>query len=95
MTLPRYRLHNPDLLRTLMRHTGDGSRASVRDLARAAGVHASLIGELLTGRQATARAEDAAAISQRIGVDLLVLWTPAERTAGAVPVQDTPEAKSA
>ncbi|WP_245984303.1 XRE family transcriptional regulator [Streptomyces tateyamensis] len=84
MTVPRFQLHDPDLLRTLMRRTGDGTRTSVRDLAKVAGVHASHVGELLTGHQKTATGEVAAAISGRIGVDLLVLWTPAERTANAV-----------
>lgn len=95
MTLPRYRLHDPALLRTLMRRTGDGSRISIRELARTAQCQPSTIGKLLTAEQETVTAESAAAIARRIGVDLLVLWTPVERTAGAVPVQDTPEAKSA
>lgn len=83
MTVPRFQLHDPDLLRTLMRRTGDGTRTTVRDLAKVAGVHASHVGELLTGHQKTAAADVAAAISGRIGVDMLILWTPAERTNNA------------
>lgn len=83
MTVPRFQLHDPALLRTLMRRTGDGTRTTVRDLAKVAGVHASHVGELLTGHQKTAAADVAAAISGRIGVDLLVLWSPAERTNSA------------
>lgn len=77
-----------------MKHTGDGSRATVRDLAKCAGVHPSLISELLRGEQRTASAEVAAAISKRIGTDLLVLWVPDQRTA-TVATPELAEAKSA
>lgn len=83
MTVPRFQLHDPELLRTLMRRTGDGTRTTVRDLAKTAGVHSSHVGQLLTGDQKTATAEVASAISGRIGVDLLVLWAPVERTVAA------------
>ncbi|MFI7315202.1 helix-turn-helix domain-containing protein [Streptomyces hygroscopicus] len=89
----RFRMHDPETVRKLMRHTGDGSRTTVRDLARCAGVHPSLISELLRGEQQTASSDVAAAIARRIGTDLLVLWAPCERTASAA--QQTPEAKSA
>jgi transcriptional regulator with XRE-family HTH domain len=64
-----------------MLHTGDGSRATVRDLADVAGVHHSYIGKLIIGEQATVTVEVASAIADRLGVDLLVLWEPVERTA--------------
>lgn len=83
MTVPRFQLHDPALLRILMRRTGDGTRTTVRDLAKHAGCHPSHIGELVKGHQKTAAADVAAAISGRIGVDLLVLWSPAERTNNA------------
>ncbi len=83
--IPRMRLRDPDLLRTLMQHTGDGSRATVRDLADAADVHPSLVGRLLTGDQSTVPAEAAAGVCRRVGVDLLVLWAPAERTLTGAP----------
>lgn len=63
-----------------MKHTGDGTRTTVRDLADHAGCHYSHIGELLNGGQETATYEHASAVCQRIGVDLLVLWSPVERT---------------
>lgn len=66
-----------------MQNTGDGTRATVRDLAEHAGCHPSHIGELLTGEQETASYEHTAGICARIGVDLLVLWTPVERTDAA------------
>jgi hypothetical protein len=76
-------LHDPDLLRRLMRRTGDGTRTTVRELAKLAAVHHSIVGKLVAGDQETTTAEVAAAISGRIGVDLLVLWTPVERTAAS------------
>jgi hypothetical protein len=81
---PRWRLRSPELLRTLMKNTGDGTRTSVRDLAAHAGCHFSHIGELLTGEQETASYNHAIGICRRLGVDLLVLWAPAERTDAAV-----------
>ncbi|MFI6117431.1 hypothetical protein [Kitasatospora sp. NPDC051164] len=63
-----------------MKHTGDGTHTTVRDLARHAGCHYSHIGELLNGSQETATFERASAVCSRIGVDLLVLWSPVERT---------------
>lgn len=79
----RFRLRSPDLLRTLLRHTGDGTRATTREIANLAGVHPSFIGKLLKGEQETVTFEVASAICHRIGVDLLVLWFPDERTASA------------
>jgi transcriptional regulator with XRE-family HTH domain len=75
----RFRLRNPQLLRELMKHTGDGTRTTVRELADVAGVHHSFIGKLLAGDQETVTIGVAAAISGRIGVDLLILWSPVER----------------
>lgn len=77
---PRFRLRNPELVTTLMRHTGDGTRTTVRDLARRADVHASLISRLLADNRVTVSFEVATAVSRRLGVDLLVIWMPAERT---------------
>ena len=80
----RFRLHDPELLRRLMLRTGDGSKTTVRELAQVAGVHHSLVGELLSGAQETASVEVASGVASRIGVDLLVLWTPAERADSAM-----------
>jgi hypothetical protein len=67
-----------------MQNTGDGTRTSVRDLAEHAGCHPSHIGELLTGEQETASYEHAVGVCRRLGVDLLVLWTPVERADAAI-----------
>lgn len=83
-TLPAHQLLDPDLLRRLMERTGDGNSVSIRTLAQAVGVHHSFIGHLLTGERTTAPAEIAERISRRIGVDVLVLFTPTGR---AVPAQ--------
>lgn len=76
----RWRLHDRDLTRRLMQRTGDGSRTTVRDLAKAAGVHPSHIGKLLKDDHETASHDVAVAWSNRIGTDLLVQWVPVERT---------------
>ena len=76
---PQYRLRSPDLLRKLMEHTGTGSKVSIRELAQAAGVHHSTVGELVKGDQGTTNYDAALGIAHRIGVDLLVLWQPAQR----------------
>lgn len=81
--VPRFQLHDPDLMRRLMKRTGDGSSVSIRDLAEVAGVHPSHVGEILSGAQQTARIDVAAAIAARIGVDFFILWVPYERTAQA------------
>lgn len=75
-----YQLVDPDLLRNLMRRTGDGSSVSIRPLAVAAGTHHSTIGHLLSGVQAAVPEVIAQGIADRIGVDLLVLFTPIGRT---------------
>lgn len=67
-----------------MKNTGDGTRTSARDLATHAGCNYSHIGELMTGEQETASYEHAIGVCRRIGVDLLVLWSPVERTDSAV-----------
>ncbi|GAA3727597.1 helix-turn-helix domain-containing protein [Streptomyces tremellae] len=79
---PWYRLvAGSDLLRTLMRRTGDGRPVSIRALAEAAQIHHSTIGHLLTGVQDVVREPIAQAIADRIGVDLHVLWERDGRTA--------------
>lgn len=72
-----------NLLTQLMTRTGDGQPITVRDLARAAGVHPSKIGQLRTGRRHTASQSEAEAIAERLGVDLLVLWAHTGRSAQA------------
>ncbi|MEV6420611.1 XRE family transcriptional regulator [Streptomyces sp. NPDC051662] len=77
---PMYRLADREVLRILMKRTGDGRPVGIRGLAEAAGVHHSTIGHLLTGVQDTAPESVALAVADRIGVDLPVLWTRDGRT---------------
>ncbi|MFP8959993.1 hypothetical protein ACLIYP_05385 [Streptomyces nanhaiensis] len=76
----RYRPVDRDMLRRIMQRTGDGSRASMRDIAEVAGVASSLIAEVLSGEQDTVSPDVAEAWSARVGCDLLVLWLPVQRT---------------
>lgn len=80
---PIYRLVRADLMRTLMQRTGTGAPISVRELAAATGVSHGTISNLLTGIQVTAPATRAHAISERLGVDVLILWEPVGRATGA------------
>lgn len=89
-TLPAHHLLDPDLMRRLMERTGDGTPVSTRTLAKSVGVHHSFIGHLLTGERTTAPAEIAQRIAQRIGVDILVLFTPTGRTVPAPSSHQTP-----
>lgn len=78
-----------------MKHTGNGTRTTARDLAEYAGCHYSHIGELMNGSQETATYEHAVGVCGRIGVDLLVLWSPVERAASAVAAQvGTPQVEA-
>ncbi|MFD7224802.1 XRE family transcriptional regulator [Streptomyces sp. NPDC059892] len=81
MPEPMYRLADRDVLRSLMKRTGDGRPVSIRGLAEAAGVHHSTIGHLLTGAQDTASSAVAQAVADRIGCDRAVLWIEDGRTA--------------
>ncbi|MER7047768.1 helix-turn-helix domain-containing protein [Streptomyces jumonjinensis] len=87
MTRPalHYKIVNPQLLEMLMRRTGRGDAVSVRQLADRAGIPHGTVGNLLTGEQQTVRTETAHAITSALGVDLLVLFMPAERAAAALP----------
>lgn len=77
-----YVLINRHLMRQLMERTGSGERISVRGLADKAGVSHGLIGNLLTGVTTAVPAVTAYAISDAIGVDVLILWCPAGRSTG-------------
>ena len=76
---PRWRLRSPDLLRTLMQHTGDGSRVSIRELAEHVGCAPSHIHKLLMEKQETVSYEHVASMCERLGVVLLVLAAPETR----------------
>jgi hypothetical protein len=78
-----HRLVDPDLMRQLMKRTGDGAPVTIRDLAKACSAPHGTIGNLLTGSQKAVPAGTALAIANRLGVDLLVLFTPTGRTVPA------------
>ena len=69
-------LVDADLLRTLMKRTGDGSGMTVRELADRAGVAVGTIGKLLTRAQISTSADAAQAIADAIGVGVLILFAP-------------------
>ncbi|MFE9737306.1 helix-turn-helix domain-containing protein [Streptomyces sp. NPDC006477] len=81
----KYRLINPELMRTLMQRTGTGSSISNRELAVAAGVSHGTIDNILRGISKIQKEPVASAICRTIGVDLLILWAPIGR---AVPADD-------
>jgi hypothetical protein len=72
----RYELRSKEILRWVMDHPGRGVPFSIRALASAIGRHPSLVGHLLTGERDDAESEDAQAISEAVGVALLVLFAP-------------------
>lgn len=82
-----YKLREPDLLRRLMACTGTGTKVTVRGLAEAASCSHGTIGNLLSGAVQDVDHKVATGIVNRIGVDLLVLFTPTGRS---VPAQRTP-----
>lgn len=75
------------LLRTLMRRDGTGARVSVRALADHCGLAVGTIGGLRKGTQRTLNEDAAKLIAERIGVDLLVLFTPQERAGSSRPAK--------
>lgn len=84
-----YKLVDRELMRTLMQRTGTGGGVSVRELAADVRLPHGTIGNLLSGYQTTQPYDKALAIAQRIGVDLLILWTPIERSLTAIaPIEE-------
>lgn len=79
-----YRPVDLDLIRKLMRRTGNGAPVTIRQLARAAGVPHGTIGNLLTGQQETVPEDTAVPVAQRLGVDLLVAFEPVCRSTTTV-----------
>lgn len=79
-----YRLVDINLFRQLMRRTGTGAPVTIRQLADAAGVPHGTVGNLLTGEQDSVPEPTAAALAQRVGVDLLVTFEPVCRSTTAV-----------
>lgn len=102
--LPMYELvdredcDGPTFLRLLMERAGDGRKVSIRQLAQAAGVSHSVIGNLLTGKSRQLPGEAAHRSAEWLGVDCSVLWVQAGRSVRsrqALPVEPTRESVSA
>lgn len=74
-----------DLLKRLMKRTKTGSEMSIRDLAEAAGLAHGTVGNILSGDTKYVRGSTAEALTHAIGVELLILCTPALRIAPARP----------
>lgn len=72
----RYDLRDKKILRWVMDHPGRGAPYTTRSLGDAIGRHHSLIGHLLTGERHDCDAVDAHAISEAVGVAVLVLFAP-------------------
>ncbi|NUP52317.1 MAG: helix-turn-helix domain-containing protein [Catenulispora sp.] len=81
---PMYRPVSRQLIRQLMRRTGDGGPVSVRQLAADAGVARSTVGGLLTGDQDSVPEAAARSMAQRLGVDLLVAFEEVCRSTTSV-----------
>jgi hypothetical protein len=75
-----YAVHSGDRLKTLMERTGTGESISSRGLATAAGVAHGTVGALMAGTKRTVPEPSAKAIASALGVDLLVLFVPMERS---------------
>ena len=90
---PQYKLIDRDLLRRLMQRTGTGKRINTRDLAKAVGLSHGTISNLLTGIRTDIPCENAHALANTIGVDVLVLFVPTGRCVPATdePIEDEPE----
>ncbi|MFF8910204.1 helix-turn-helix domain-containing protein [Streptomyces olivaceoviridis] len=80
---PMYAVASGDRLKLLMERTGTGEPITSRELAAAAGVANGTIGALMTGAQRSVPESKAKAIAARLGVDLLVLFIPMERSGRA------------
>jgi transcriptional regulator with XRE-family HTH domain len=78
-----YAVASSGRLKLLMERTGTGEPISSRELAEAAGVAHGTIGGLMSGAQRGVPEPKAKAIAAVLGVDLLVLWVPMERSGRA------------
>ncbi|OKJ06797.1 hypothetical protein AMK19_23350 [Kitasatospora sp. CB01950] len=73
----RYRIHDGDLLKRLMKHPGsDGAVHTVRSLAKVAGVSWSKIHRLTTGTRPTLTRAQADSIAAAVGVRRASLFSP-------------------
>ena len=83
---PRYRLVDADLLRRLMQRTSTGQSVSHRELADAVGIPYQTISQLLSGAQRSVRMEVAHGICDRLGVGVLVLFSPPPHASHITPL---------
>jgi hypothetical protein len=81
---PMYRLVSRELFKQLMQRTGTGGRVTTRQLAAAAGIAHGTVGNLLTGAKEEIDEPAAIALTQRVGVDLLVAFEPVCRSNSTV-----------
>ncbi|MFF9240044.1 helix-turn-helix domain-containing protein [Streptomyces sp. NPDC014801] len=72
----RYTLRDLGTFKKIMEAPGRGVPYTVRDLAEASGVSRSQIGRLLTSELNSLDVVDAHAISEALGVAVLVLFMP-------------------
>jgi len=72
----RYRLRDLATFKKIMGSPGRGTPFTVRDLAETAGVSRSQIGRLLTGDLKHLDVNDAHAVTEALGVAVLVLFMP-------------------
>jgi transcriptional regulator with XRE-family HTH domain len=72
----RYALRDLETFKKIMECPGRGVPYTVRDLADATGVSRSQIGRLLTGDLNNLDVNDAHAVTEALGVAVLVLFVP-------------------
>ncbi|MFF7290699.1 helix-turn-helix domain-containing protein [Streptomyces griseorubiginosus] len=88
-----YAVASSDRLKTLMERTGTGEAVTSRELAAKAGVAHGTVGALMSGAQRFVPEDKARAITTALGVELKVLFIPAERSGRTfVPIQNDREA---
>jgi transcriptional regulator with XRE-family HTH domain len=88
-----YAVVSGDRLKMLMERIGTGESISSRELAAVAGVADGTIGALMSGTQRMVPEHKAKAIAAALGVDLLVLFIPMERSGRAfIPIRPQKEA---
>jgi hypothetical protein len=87
---PLYTLVSRELLRLLMQRDGRGERLTVRELAEYAEISKSSVGRLLTDGDVKLTHRQAMRTAHRCGVDLLVLWIPAQRSGMSVEMAGAP-----
>lgn len=85
---PTYKLIDRELLRQLMQRTGTGRAITTRELAAASGLSHGTISNLLTGIRDEIPCDNAHALTEAIGVDVLILFAPTGR---CIPTTEQPD----